>query len=310
MTLDPPGAVRPDPDRPPPRTLTLLAPGGSSGPLLSGLADRLVLAGHEVVHAPDPLPPDLPVVAVVEHGDQLDRLATLGPHDGVVASEPEVVDRLRAGGLRAHRLPVMTPIARQRALRAASQAPLSSSGGAIGWTVLGRRSPDDRDARAVIGAAADGLHALLEARPELGVEIVGDPAVVPDRLTGHPQVRLVVGPTRSRRAGRWTAHLVTPGVDGPLLEVALLEAAHAGVPTLLPAASARAVGGLADPLLVVDEPTAPPSWIRPLQLLLDGDDRPSRSAWALATSEALEQQDATDLVIARLLGWLDREPAR
>jgi hypothetical protein len=109
---------------------------------------------------------------------------------------------------------------------------------------------------------------------------------------------------------RWTAHVVTAGGDGPPVEVALLEAAHAGVPTLLPVTTARAVGGLADPLLVVEEPSAPISWTAPLQLLLDGDDRPARSAWALATSDALEQPDATDLVVARLLGWLGREPAR
>jgi len=203
-------------------------------------------------------------------------------------------------------VPLMTPLDRQRALRSAAEAAVPSSGGAIGWTVLGRCGTDDP----VTGAVADALLGLLDARPDLGVEIVADPASVPATLAEHPQVRLVAGRPDAGEQARWTAHVVTAGDEAPPADGALLEAAHAGVPTLVPLATARAVGGLADPLLVVDEPTTPAGWTAPLQLLLDDDARPARSAWALATSEALEREAATDLVIARLLGWLDRGATR
>jgi len=293
-------------DRPRPRTIALVDPGGAPGPLLAGLVDRLVVAGHEVTYGPDPSSPDRPRVTVVEHGDDLDELGDLDPHGCAVATDPAVVDRLRARRVRAQLVPLMTPLDRQRALRSAAEAAVPSSGGAIGWTVLGRCGTDDP----VTAAVADALLGLLDARPDLGVEIVADPASVPAALAEHPQVRLVAGRPDAGEQARWTAHMVTAGDEAPPADGALLEAAHAGVPTLVPLATARAVGGLADPLLVVDEPTTPAGWTAPLQLLLDDDDRPARSAWALATSEALEREAATDLVIARLLGWLDRGATR
>jgi hypothetical protein len=294
--IDPAG-----PDHPRPRTVVLVEPVGPPGPLLTGLIDRLARSGHEVTHQRDPS-----VVAVLEHGDDPDQLADLGPRGGAVAADPEVVDRLRARGVRAQRVPVMTPVARQRELRAASGAPVASSGGAIGWTRLGRTGPDDP----IVAAVTATLLALLGARPDLEVEIVADAGAVPDPLTDHPQVRRVVGRPDPGEQARWSAHVLTPGDDGPPIEIALVEAAHAGVPTLLPVATARAVGGLADPLLVVDEPATPDAWAGPLQLLLAGDDRPARSVWALAAADALEQDAATDLVVARLLGWLDRGATR
>ena len=73
-------------------------------------------------------------------------------------------------------------------------------------------------------------------------------------------------------------------------------------------------GALADPRLVVptsdDAPASPQVWADLLRRLLDGpdtrSDREGRSARARACAEALDAPGATDLVVSRLLGWLDR----
>lgn len=290
---------------PPRRSIELRAvhPDRSGGPLLEGLADRLRRAGH-LAGSTTADPSD--VLLVIDPDDDLDRLTDLGPGSGAVAADPQVVDQLRARGVRAQLVPLMTPTARQEALRAAGAAPLASSGGVIGWTFLDIARP----VGPVSGALAAAIVALLDDRPDLEVEIVTPDGSVPEALVDHPQVRVLPGRPDPGAQARWTAHVLTVDEDArtpSLLSLPLLEAAHAGVPTLLAPGPSRVVGGLADPRLVVDRPTSASAWAGPLQLLLDGDDRPARSAWACRTAEALECIEVTDLVIARLLGWLDRE---
>ncbi len=262
-----------------------------------------------------------PTVLVVEADDEpgdlgdLVDLVDLGPGLVAVAADPAVVEHLRRGGVPAQVVPVMSPIARQDALREAADAPVASAGGVIGWTIVA--SPivahADDAVDAVGQALATGLIGLLDERPDLRVEIVADGPPIPGGLADHPQVRPARGRPDPGEQARWTVHAMTavaePAPTGLVL-TPLLEAAHAGVPTLLTTTTARAVGGLADPRLVVADPTTPDAWTTPLRLLLDRDDRPARSARAREVGQALERPEATDLVIDRLLGWLDREAAR
>ncbi len=304
-------------DPPPIRTITLLRPetATGTGPLLDGLADRMARAGHDVRRSADPAGEATgDRVLVVEPGDDLEQLPDLGPGSRAVAADPVVVDQLRARGVRTQLIPVMTPSARQDALRAAGEAPMASSSGVIGWSLGGdggttTTTTDDL----VTGALASGLVELLDERPNLEVEIVRLVAAdgsLPAPLVDHPQVRLLAGRPDPGEQARWTVHVLT-APDGTLPpSPPLLEAAHCGVPTLLAAGAAGAVGGLADPRLVVHDPTSPDAWSAPLRHLLDGDDRAARSAWARDTADGLERDEATDLVIARLLGWLGRGQAR
>jgi hypothetical protein len=145
------------------------------------------------------------------------------------------------------------------------------------------------------------------------VEVVAAPGSIPDPLADHPQVRATRGRPDAGEQARWTVHILTAARESPSsadVVVPLLEAAHAGVPTLMPAAAARAVGGLADPRLVVEQPTRPEAWRVPIELLLDGDDRAARSGRAREIAEDLERPEVSDLVVARLLGWLDRGVSR
>ncbi|MGZ4716656.1 MAG: hypothetical protein ACXWCB_08135 [Acidimicrobiales bacterium] len=316
--------------------------GSGPRPLLDGLVDRLAVAGHDVrwvgadratevsgadvVLVPGPTLASThallatratagrPTVLVVDAVDGPIDAAGTGQVAGqglvAVAADADAVEQLRARGLPTQLVPVMTTIARQEALRAAGEGPVASSGGVIGWTLAASagEAPDP-----VGDALATGLIELLDDRPDLLIEVVTDGGAVPRSLADHPQVSSTRGRPDPGEQSRWTAHVLTAAPEpAPTSAVLtpLLEAAHAGVPTLLSSTAARAVGGLADARLVIDEPTAPAAWIAPLRLLLDRDDRPARSARARDIGEALERPEASDLVIARLLGWLDREGAR
>ena len=338
------------------RTIVVVEPRDlADRPLLDGLADRLVLAGHQVRRSPlepavhddaavaDVLfvaDPDRRAVAALVTGrartgrptvlvvdavdaDHLDQVARLHLDLGLdldpelsryvvaVAADHDIVAELRREDVATQLVPVMTPAPRYEALRSAGEHPMPPSNPVIGWTMptptanptAGAEIDDDPTVQAI----SAGLLELLAERPDITLEVAGAEAA-PDRFRDHPQVVAHAGRPDAGEQARWTAHVSTPRGVADL--TALLEAAHAGVPTLLAAADARWVGGLADTRLAIDPASAPDAWSAPLRQLLDGRDRPARSRRARQAGLTLDSPQASDLVVSRLLGWLDRRRPR
>jgi hypothetical protein len=341
----PPDAAAPDarPTGAPPtkgsRRVTAVGP--ADGNLLDVLAERLAAAGHRVDRHPAPpaaaAEDDVVLVAADAVGDAGAMLAVraaagrptvavVDGHDQVVpdglvavSTGAEIVDRLRQAGRPALLLPPLTLPSRRDHLRAAADLPVAPSADVIGWTMVGSHptpGPDDTD-------VAAALNLLLDARPDLTVEIVGgETTVVPQVLRDRTAV--TIGPDRPDpgEQARWRAHVVTASSRAAPAELVaeMLEAGHLGVPTVVSPATAHVVGGIADPRLVPagddDQRAAPEAWAHLIGRLLQGDDldatadRQARSARARAAADALDGPEAGDLVVARLLGWLDRRSRR
>ena len=242
-------------------------------------------------------------VLVIEAADDVDPDELAEQRVAAVSSSHDVVDELRHAGVTAHHVPTMTPTARLAALREAGARAVPTSGGVIGWTT------SSQDVAVGIDEVVSGVLGLLTEQPDAIVEVVPgtdlDAPTVPAAFVDHPQVLVATDRPDAGQQARWSAHVTFPHAGHDVIP--LLEAAHCGVPSVLAAPAARLVGGLADPTLVIGPSADPEAWAARLRQLLDGSTRAPRSRRARDTGEALDGRASSDRVVARFLGWLDRE---
>ena len=79
---------------------------------------------------------------------------------------------------------------------------------------------------------------------------------------------------------------------------------YLGVPSVLPAAAARAVDGVFSPFVLVESPDDPEAWFDALHHVLDTPDRRTRRTQeALRRADALNSPETASTVVNRFLGW-------
>jgi len=189
----------------------------------------------------------------------------------------------------------------------------------FGAALRATQRPIDRDPTAplVIGwdpgplgpaygrAVAAGIELAL-VHDTNAVELVGDPASLPDNLVGHERVKIVPG-FDLEVVRRWAVHAWTPALAGgaiagdtrPFELVSCL-----GVPSVMPAAASSAVDGLVPPYLLVHAVDVPQEWADSLHHVLDdAATRARRAREALRRADALDSAATASTVVSRFLGW-------
>jgi len=222
---------------------------------------------------------------------------------GVMTGSTAVYALLRRLGLRAHLLPPLLTRAYAAELRSARRGHNRFSDPVIGWHVgtAGALPPD------YAAAVADAALEILGERPELRVEIVGQPSHLPEPLLAHPRVSMLRDGARQDALSRWAVHLWTPPVlaDGIADDTAsLVEVSAVGVPTVLPQPVQDAIGGYPPPGLLVDPFRRADDWSVPLRLLLDNEASWSRhSRAAMRRFDTMHGAPASAAAVNRFLGW-------
>lgn len=223
----------------------------------------------------------------------------------VTTTSPRLAAVLRTGGIRAHVLPTL--ITRSRAAMLATRRARRPAGRSriIGWHT-GTRHPDGDTHRA---AVLDTLRSLLEARPDLTVEVVGDVPEAAAPIRGHGVTAqpgaAELGSLSTWQVQLWTTSSIDSELSGDVGPV--VDAHYLGIPTLVAVDNVAVREGLvARPLAVED----PERWRSTVTALVD-DERmwSARSAQAVRLAEALYGPSSSLAALNRLLGWLRFEGA-
>jgi hypothetical protein len=158
------------------------------------------------------------------------------------------------------------------------------------------------------------LVAFLADEPEARVDIVTGVASLPRALHDHPRVAVrATTPDAAERAGA-TVHVWTPppgrfeatGDLEPIVAASLV-----GLPTVLAADDACDAGGFADPALTVHLPREPDAWAAAIHAVSGPHGRRTDLAErARRTAGTLVGDTGTNLLVDRLIGWLDAERSR
>jgi hypothetical protein len=294
-----------------PRTITVHRHEPAS-PLLAAFADQLEAAGHVLRSgAVDPTIVWIDAVDASLDGDdpghpdpELEAAAVRSGR--AVVTSAAVASRLRALGVVTHVLPVLLARDRIAALDAAARSRVRPAAPVLGWR-LGSPHGAEPDH---LGAVTPGILELLDRQPDGRVEILGEAPSLPRALRDHPQVlRRAAEPDPGELAG-WTAQLWTPSagrVEAGGDVTVLAEASLAGVPTVIGAGDASAVGGLADPALTARSVRQAADWSAALgRVMDDGDDRARSAERARRAGQAIHGQAAATAAVSRFLGWLER----
>jgi hypothetical protein len=221
-------------------------------------------------------------------------------------------DSGRAALARTH-LPALTVSAmltraRAAALRSAAADAHAHTDRGIGWYVGWAGEP----VGSYIDAVGDGIAKLLADRPDLRVDIVGDPDRAPAGLRRNRRVSIVseLEPEPDLIAA-WDVHVWTPRlVGGEVVDDIrpLLEASSAGVPSVLPVAARSSMDGFAGNKLVVSRADEPEGWAAALGRLLDDDGmRAGAGAEARRWASAVHGAPACRMTVNRVLGWAQYE---
>jgi hypothetical protein len=163
-------------------------------------------------------------------------------------------------------------------------------------------------------AVAEGVLEVLDERPGVRVELVGDQSRLPVRLRGHPRVVVHSGPPGPEVLARWAVHLWTPPLFGG--DVAddtrsVVEASAVGVATVLPEPAQSSIGGYPPPGLLVAGFSRAEDWIVPIRSLLDSESTRSRlSRAAMRRFDTILGAAASAVVVNRLIGWALYEESR
>jgi hypothetical protein len=173
----------------------------------------------------------------------------------------------------------------------------------VGWHVgsTGTLIPDYAD------AVAEAVLQELVERPDLSVEIIGEPSHVPAPVLPHSRVRVMPAAPGAETMSRWTVHLWTPPVlDSGTADTTrpFLEASAVGVPTVFPKPIEATIGGCPSPELLVEDFRHAEGWIAALRTLLDGEATWTRQCGHAARYfDAMHGPTASDVAVNRLLGW-------
>lgn len=224
--------------------------------------------------------------------------ATLARACGLVAAGPgPVAIAATELGLPVLELVTMPTRRRTAALVAARRAhdPLATI---IGW----RPPPADP---ATTDAAATAVARLLDAHAGLEVEIAdGEP---PAALARSARVRVVGPDVEAAVIAGWRVHLWTPRlVDGIPADdqLAVREAALAGVPTASPLTARAAIVGFAADALTATDPTSADDWTAVLGHLIEHPDARAFLARAVVRrARAVYGPVWWKLAANRLVGW-------
>jgi hypothetical protein len=233
---------------------------------------------------------------------------------------------VRALGVRALALPTLFTRQYAATLRAERAPELADPAAPriIGWRP-GRVAPDYAD------AVAAGIElALVHDTNEL--EFVGPADALPERLSGHPRVRILresdlgADPALMRR---WAVHVWTPRLaalrsgNGEIGNVEIAGdtrpfevASCLRVPSVMPAAVVLAVEGVISPFVVVESVGIAQEWGDALHHVLDDAGvRARRAQEFLRRADALDSPATAATVAGRFLGWAlhpvdNRQPVR
>lgn len=221
--------------------------------------------------------------------------------DAVTSAAPAVHTAAGRATRRAQLLPTLLTHARALDLRRLRDHTEGRGQRLVGWSVGSAGSSP-----MVLGAVAASLLELLDADPELRVEIVGNDELVPPAVLGHHRVTVVTDEHAARR-GEWVVHVWTPDFAGDEIAsdaLPLLEASCAAVPTVVTARLRPSIDGPLSRDLQVDEEEVPGSWSRRLQPLLQERHRwERRSAEAARRADALYGPESAEAVANRFIGW-------
>jgi hypothetical protein len=209
---------------------------------------------------------------------------------------------LRRSGVPTLTLPSMLPRARAAALRAAGAEAYAGTARSIGWHVGSAPEPVPDYADAV----GDGIAKLLADRPDLRVDIVGDPDRAPEALRRNRRVTFV-SEAEPDVVAAWDLHVWTPrtGAGEVVDDIRpLVEASAAAVASVLPLAARSSMDGFAANKVVVSRSEESEGWATALRRLLD-DDRGRRNAGLEARrwAHAVHGPPACRMLVNRLLGW-------
>lgn len=240
-------------------TDTVLTAASSRNPLTDRIVEVRARAGLETIcwvdgtdivadrDAPDG-------VARLEHPAQ-ERVETCGR---ALVPSPAVARHLQARGVRSVVAPVALP-SRLLTRLATLPIPQGSRTPVFGWLIDPAGAAPPPSTEAIITA----MHRLLDQVPEARLEIVAPRTWTHDASTAHPRITIssVTPPTST--LARWTAQVWSPssrqvrvlGGFGPLVE-----AAAAGLPTVMTHADAAHSGLLTDPSLLVRDRLDDTEW--------------------------------------------------
>jgi hypothetical protein len=170
----------------------------------------------------------------------------------------------------------------------------------VGWHVAAG-PPDAFD------AVIQAVRSIATDRPELRVELTGDPRLLPASLLDEWWVSATPGDPEPQMLARWAVQLwiasraqyETAGDLRPLIEAGM-----AGVPTVLAVADHA---GHNDPVLhelLVERSAEAGQWIAQLQPLIENEDEQAELAGlVIRRSEALFGAATSGAVVNRFLGW-------
>jgi hypothetical protein len=234
---------------------------------------------------------DRPVIPA--EADEFVRLA-----GAVTAVSRQVCDLFRSRGVRALVVPsLLTRSQRNELVQARSRRSIPPPP-IIGWHTGSGSAEGNGDHAAVL----DVVCSLLDERPEMRLEIVGDATDVANRLTRHDRVRISPGSPTIKTVARWRAQFCTPSshanLTGHLTPVA--RAHYLRVPTLVAAKNPAVAERLVPSALTVRKPD---DW-RSVTVLLDDLAWSDLARQAMQLAEALYGHNASQATVNRLLGWI------
>jgi hypothetical protein len=259
----------------------------------AGLPTVLDVGPGDIELDPDHRPPTLTERA--EHLVRACRLAT--------TPSSTVAEATRDLGAEALMLPSIPTTAVVERLDLAGVRDAESEVRLVGWRLDAPGTPGAE----VVGGA---LRTLLDERPGLIVQILGDPAEIPEVLTVHARAAVTPGDDDPASLAAWSVQVWSPAprtfeLTGGFLPV--IEAGAAGVPTVV------GIGGLSGAgthtrfaVSTVADPGDPGCWVAQIERLLDdGALRTDLVGRVRALTGTWTDRSRAVRQIADLLRWVD-----
>jgi hypothetical protein len=238
-------------------------------------------------------------------------VAQLAVRCGFASAPAGAVEKaLRELGVRTFALPALLTRERAAALRRVPAALEPAAGARIGWCVGSAGEP----APSYVDAVAEGIAKVLADRVDVLVDVVGDDDRVPSAVRRHDRVSVIAAPPEPEILAGWGLHVWTPRiVDGEVADdlAALIDAAYAGVPSLMPLPARRAMDNVAADELAITRFEEPEAWAAALRRMLDRNPTDTKHALhARRWARSLHGPVAARAGINRMFGWLQYEVER
>jgi hypothetical protein len=253
-----------------------------------------------------------PTIAVMNGPGSMQLAGVL---DRAITTDATTLSILRADGIRAMRVPSLLTRDRIGELRAARDAHArtrASEPVIVGWHVgePGGIEPE------YLETVVEALQNVLNERTDAHIELVGDPARMPDLLLYHARVRVTPGEPDPATVAAWTFQCWTPAeppfpADGVRSDPSIrpvVEAAYVGVSTVFAHLHAPAFDGIDLGQRVVRDVRDADEWGRRAhELLARGPVDTQRRRRGMARAESLYGPVTSAAAVNRLFGWVRYE---